>query len=165
MPIAFRLYYLHPSTTDKGSHSVVAETIRQVIVGCNIIFAALTCLKPFLRPFDAAAFGSHASRSGLFRYTNQPDKNTTYYELSANNATNRSMAGAAVGNRKSIVMQSQRSVAGGEDDEIPLTDNAAAPRLGPVGHSTEVRHSETGGAGYGKKSISKTQTWAVSVDQ
>lgn len=127
------------------------------------MFAALTCLKPFLKPFDPVAFGSHA-RTGLFRYTDQPDKSSTYYELSANNGTNRSMGGGGTGNRKSMIMQSQRSVAEGEDDEIPLTDNAAAPKLRPghVGHTAEIRHGDRGDTGNGRN-ISKTQTWTVSV--
>lgn len=101
-----------------------------------------------LKPFDPAAFGSqHASRAGLFRYTNQEgNKNGMYYELSANNGTSRSVGGgkSRMDNRKDMVVQSQRIAVDGDEDEMPLTDKSR-PRL------------ETG------RSISKTQTWTVSV--
>lgn len=119
-----------------------------MIIGCNIIFSALSCLKPLLKPFDPTTFGSqHASRAGLFRYTNQErDKNGMYYELSANNGTSRSVGGgeSRMDNRKDMVVQSQRSAVEGDEDELPLTDKSR-PRLGV------------------ERSISKTQTWTVSV--
>lgn len=130
------------------------------------MFAALGCLKPFLKPFDQAAFGSNLSRTGLFRYTNELNKNSTYYELSANDATNRSVGGGGgSSNRKNMGMQFQRSVADGEDDEIPLTDGIAAANLGPghVGHTAEIRHSSQGDSGHGVRNIAKTQTWTVCI--
>lgn len=161
-PIGIRLYYLQPLSAIDAS--TTAETIRQVIIGCNVLFASLTCLKPFLKPFDTAAFGSHhASRTGIFRCTNEQNKSATYYELSANISTNRSMPGGGAGNRKSMVTQSQRSIANGEDDEVPLTDNASSGlRPGRIGHTAEIRHSDVGDDGH-ERNISKTQTWTVSV--
>jgi hypothetical protein len=134
--------------------------ITQAIINTAIIFTSMSCLKPFLKPFDNAAFGSHIERSGLFRYTTeQNNSRNQYYELSA------ARMGLASG-RKNEVQQFTRSMgesrATHEDDEVPLTD---ALRPDGVGHLARVRHGgATEGAGNGKN-ISKTRSWTVSVDQ
>ena len=161
VPVAFRLFYLYPAI--HVEHHVPAEIVTECILGAAVIFASLTCLKPFLSPFDPVAFGSSAARSGLFRYADeQSTMNSNYYELSAAHSANRPNA-----DWKKHVLESS-STQRGQEDEIPLTDTITAPktRPDPVAHqanavSTPKRHrSEKGSDG---RSISKTQSWTVAV--
>ncbi|KAK5699362.1 hypothetical protein LTR17_023292 [Elasticomyces elasticus] len=158
VPIALRLYFLLPEQFEKND--LPADILSQVVVGTAIIFASLICLKPFLRPFDEAAFGSKASRSGLFRYTNDHDTSREqYYELSA-----------ARSGRNNDTTNSARSAKGRRlsDDEAPLTEKVAElpNRPDAVGHQVDVKSGMMQGNGKsGGKSISKTQSWHVTVGE
>jgi len=169
VPVAFRLYYLYPLIGYK--HHLPADMVTGVIAGTVIIFASITCLKPFLRPFDAGAFGTQLSNqhTGLFKYT--VDQNVSrvgaqYYELSAAHSVRRMGAG-----QKPEVLETIRSMQDSrieQDDEVPLTGRVPAPMLRPgqYMHSAHVRHGdsdhENDDNGHG---ISKTQSWVVSVER
>lgn len=171
VPIAFRLYYLHPSISHR--ESITADIVTEVVQGCAIIFACMACLKPFLSPFDPVAFNAgSAPRSGLFRYTaeTQPSRGDRYFELSGKLRSSE---------KKSRTMESSRSIGDGsrsaQEDELPLTDKITSlPTFRPAGvmHSAQARstHWQEHSGDHNDKpelrddhSISKTQTWTISV--
>ena len=168
VPVAFRLYYLYPSIGDE--HHIPADIISGVIAGTVIIFASITCLKPFLRPFDAGAFGTRLSKqhTGLFNYAKEHDLlrvGAHYYELSAAHSSKPS------GGQKSEVLETVRSMQDSrleQEDEVPLTAHVPAPVLRPghCMHSARIRHG--GGDNdidENRQGISMTQSWHVSVER
>lgn len=131
--------------------------VTEVVMNTGIIFASVTCLKPFLRPFDPIAFGASGSHQGLFRYTTEhqdsQNRSSRYYELSG--------ARSAKGGRKeaaSKIRETGEGSRGEDEDELPLRPGGnlyvsraqADPRL------------HTGNEDRGNsKAISKTQSWTV----
>ncbi|KAK5167439.1 uncharacterized protein LTR77_007138 [Saxophila tyrrhenica] len=162
LPVAFRLYYLHPS--QHNSDYIPADIVTEVIQGTSIVFACITCLKPFLSPFDPVAFNISVPRSGLFRYTAETPsgRGDRYYELSGPRSGT---------DRKSRTLESTRSIGvdGGQEDELPLTDAiTSVPTFRPPGvsHSAQAKSTQwrqSVGAHGNDHSIFKTESYTVSV--
>ncbi|TKA82757.1 hypothetical protein B0A55_01092 [Friedmanniomyces simplex] len=141
IPIGLRLYYI-PRNVE---NYLPADLMSHVLIGTTIILASVTFIKPVLRPFDPSTFGSQASRSGLFRYTTEVNvSRNQYYELSAPRCSPKN------------VMKSEM------DDEMPLTEAAVSTRPRAFAHVAHVEH-DVGNCKASGKSISKTQSWNVSI--
>lgn len=139
----------------------------------TLIFASVTCLKPFLRPFDGGflvtSIHSHVPAFGAAPV----NKNSAYYELSA---TQRSALSTS---EQEKTMRSadrkHRSVtvsARGVDDDGGFVHVQSKPPLAlrrdrveqraTVGHDVVRPSVERDGE---QMLISKTQAWTVSYDQ
>lgn len=157
LPIAVRLYYLHPST-EGSRHGTAADIVTVAVMHAAIFLASITCLKPFLRPFDPVAFGATASRSGLFRYTTEHEdsrnRSERYYELSGT----RSAKDGKKGPTSEIRSKSSGNELDGED-ELPLRPHDISHVAAAQSERDDPGDRVRGDA----RSISKTQSWTVSV--
>jgi hypothetical protein len=152
---------LHP--TDDTKHHLTAVMITQVVMGCAFIFASITCLKPFLRPFHPVAFGGSAPANGLFRYTAEPkgSRSDRYYELSG--------ARSAADGKRDVVTTTRSVADDSTSDQEDLIEpaNRPPPTFRPIGVEHTAQAVSTGGRHNGGdgKLISKTRSWTVSVNQ
>ena len=76
MPIAFRLHYLNHSSNNIQIESILLQTTSAFA----IVIASMTCLRPFLRPFDPTAFGSNATIGSRYAINTNKARNG-FHEL------------------------------------------------------------------------------------
>ncbi|KAK3717683.1 hypothetical protein LTR37_005750 [Vermiconidia calcicola] len=161
-PIAFRLYYLYPSNA--ANHPLTASIVTEVVMGTALMFASITCLKPFIRPFDAVAFNSATRSVGLFRYTAEPivSRNDRYLELSEMRSGIHKKAGVTT-----HIRSIEDDCKSDQEDLIPDACKPP-PTFRPVGvdHVVQARSTapEHGFDGNGRdgRAIFKTESWTVS---
>lgn len=175
--IALRLYFLAPTTSNNPNPDLPALTaavFTSAVMNFTLILASVTCLKPFLRPFDGGflitSMHSHVPAFGAAPIT----KGSAYYELSATQRsalTTQQEKMMRSGDRKHrSVTVSARGV--DEDYDGGFVQVQAKPPLAlrrdrveqraTVGHDSVRPSMERDGE---QMLISKTQAWTVSFEQ
>lgn len=83
-----RLIYLSPSrNTDSNLPALTAGIYTEIAVNFALISSSVTCLKPFLRPFDTD-YLTHTSRTNGLSGGIKNSRGDTYYMLSATQSRN-----------------------------------------------------------------------------
>lgn len=150
IPIAFRLYYLAPHNFDSRNHP--EDLFTQSILCFAIVLASATCLKPVLKPFDQATFGSYATSTAISKYTLERDATkSTCYELSDADPRNRPGPDAQVSRASRPEATKQRKYVI-EEDEVPLNDEL------------QLRSHRGDAIGYGSHVVSQNESEDNSSD-
>lgn len=99
--LACRLWELSPSSqaTNPGSPNLPAQVLTQIAMETALNLASVTCLTPFLRPFQESGYIRSASQDGLVKYgitgANR-SRNETYIMLGTAKSTTRAKDGSIV---------------------------------------------------------------------
>lgn len=160
IPIAFRLYYLAPHSFDSRSHP--EDLFTQTILCFAIVLASATCLKPVLKPFDQATFGSYATSTAISKYTLERDATkSACYELSDTDPRKRPGSDPQVSRASRPEATKQRKYVI-EEDEIPLNNElqSRSHRGDAIGYGSHVvsQNESEDNSGNG---IRKDISWSV----
>ena len=128
-----------------------------------LMLASITCLKPFLKPFDGAVFVSTARSKGLgYGASAKSSRADAYYELSA-----ASQARSRIDKKQEVVVET-RDIADMEDDrdDQDLIQPCARPKQAfRPGTIVSAEGGYTPADREHPYHISKTDPYTVSYDQ
>ena len=170
MPVvAFRLWALSSGkNTNAELPSLTANIFTEATMDLAFMLASITCLKPFLRPFQTGYFISTAHSNGVsgFNTAVKGSRGDAYYELSAA----RSRADKEMDIKDAIAINSNRVDLDDDRDDQDLIQSHARPEQ--AFRPDRVDHRATAfsvGPGYGRSEsegtkIFKTRDIVVSYD-